>query len=461
MSSFINLTSNHALITINSHPIKRDELRTIASAIANRTKSSNLKEIAINTDLKAKYLFEFKHYLKEVFTNVQVSITLFINQIIELTDPLEIQQALQTHHHLRLGGHAGIERMRKTMKQIYTWPQMVKDIKKYVSDCSICERAKITRHTRTPMLVTSTADSPFDHVYIDYVGPVNPPSHEGYKGQYIFVATCELTKYSIAAPTFDMTAETTADVYIKHIILQFGTPSTVSHDRGTDFTSALFKKVNKLLNIKQVTTTAYHPQANIVERRNRSTSEYLRCYTHAKPQTWAELLPYCTFAYNITVNETTGYSPFELVYGRVVTLPDTLLRKQPIYNYDNFAQCIKKEFIDAWQIAKENINRKKEKRKAYYDQKVNDINVKVGDKILIKKPSKDKKFELIWRGPYEVTAVPSTKFVMYKNDKQIEDSVSKDRIKLAKANHTIVPNQQLNELAKCVYLIKRDYEMVQ
>lgn len=178
-STFVSFSQSHSLITINTLPIKQHELRAIAMAIAKHVRRHSINNIAINTDLKAKQLFEFKHYLHETFGGIQISITLCINQIIELTDPLEIQQALHTHHHLRLGGHAGLNRMIKTMKNIYTWQNMVKDIKNYVSNCSICERAKVTKYTKTPLLITDTPEHPFDHVYIDYVGPIRPPSQTG------------------------------------------------------------------------------------------------------------------------------------------------------------------------------------------------------------------------------------------------------------------------------------------
>lgn len=291
-SKFIQISDKHSIITINSLPIKQDEIKAIVNTIFKFTSDNEAPNIAINTDIKAKHLFEFKYLLQQAYEKISITITLHINQIIELIDPLEIQQALHMHHHLRLGGHAGIERMEKTMKKIYKWNGMSKDIKKYVLNCSTCERAKVTKYIKTPMMITSTGESPFDHMFLDYVGPVSPPSSEGYK--YIFVATCDLTGFSIAIPTRDMTAATTADCYVRHIILQYGFPSTVSTDRGTDFMAELFKQVNKKLKIKQISTTPYNPKANCVERRNRSTSEYLKCYTELKPETWAELLPYCT-----------------------------------------------------------------------------------------------------------------------------------------------------------------------
>lgn len=453
-TTFIQVSNKHSFTTINSIPIKQTEIKEIIYKIHKLATEEDYSSIAINLDLKGKNLFEFKYWLNQIFDKTQIAITLHINTVIELVDTNEIQEALRMHHHLRLGGHAGIERMTSTMKKIYHWPTMVKDIKTYVSQCSICERAKITKYTKTPMLISSTGEAPFDHIYIDYVGPISPPSNEGHK--YIFVATCDLTAYSIAIPTVDMTAKTTAEVYIKHIILQFGFPAMVSSDRGTDFMSDLFKQVNKILKIKQTSTTPYNPRANIVERRNRSTSEYLKCYTEAKPDTWAELLPYCTFAYNITVNVTTGFTPFELVYGKTVSLPDSILRNQPIYNYENYAHIMKKELRDAWNLARDMVNKKKEQRKKTYDKNVNDIHVQPGDQILIKKHVKNRKFDMSWVGPFEVTEVPNSKYVLYKDKKNLQKKIGKDHIKLAKANYFITKiSENDNNMINYIYTEKR------
>lgn len=186
----------------------------------------------------------------------------------------------------------------------------------------------------------------------------------------------------------------------------------------------------------------------------------MKCYTEAKPQTWAELLPYCTFAYNITVNTTTGFTPFELVFDRTVTLPTSLQKHRPIYNYANYAQLMKKEFIDAWQMAKKMIDQKKQERKKYYDKKINDIDVKMGDQILIKTQTKDKKYEMAWHGPYTVTAVPSSKYVHYRDKRNTERKIGKDHIKLAKA--TFAPINMLHDrMTNFIHAIRQEENFLQ
>lgn len=447
------------IITMKPTNLNQQDLQKLVEIVKNHASENGYDKIAIETDFKAHSLFILKHLLYTSFDQEKTTIDIFPNQIIELTSVTEIKSALEMHHNLRLGGHAGINGMKSTMKQIFWWPTMNEDIKKWVNGCTECERVKISKYTKTPMQITSTGSRPFEHIYLDHVGPVNPPSHDGYTN--IFVATCDLTKYTIAVPVFDLTTETTTDIFIKSIILQYGFPEIVSHDGGKAFKSELFfETLNKKLKVKDITTTPYNPRANIVERRNRSNAEYLACYTQLKPDTWAELLPYATFAYNITVNSATGFSPFELVFGRKVTLPDILAKQKPIYNYNNYSELIRREFADAWQLAKEKLQHGKEINKKYYDKKLKEIEIKVGDKILVKKIVKSKKFDYSWNGPFIVTNI-FEKYVEYKDGRKIK-KIGLDYVKLAKAAYDLrfvqqIPDEQEN-LVKQICFYRKNCE---
>lgn len=187
-----------------------------------------------------------------------------------------------------------------------------------------------------------------------------------------------------------------------------------------------------MLRIKQIITSPYTPRANAnVERRNRSTNEYLRAFTMKKPDSWSQLLPLYMFSYNIAVHSTTGYSPFELLYGRVVTLPDSILRRSPIYNYDSYAQLLKRELHDAWQLAREKIQQRKEISKRYYDRALNDVQIKVGDRIRVRNHKRHGKYDVLYRGPFTVIEVPSNKAVVYKDGNR-RRSANKDHVKLDK-----------------------------
>lgn len=389
------------------------------------------RNFAINALFSSTHLiFALKFELGKVFEKYACTATIYMNKVRELTDPREIETALYQHHKTKFGGHCGTKRMSKTLTKVYKWHGMSSDIKRYVKQCEVCEKTKTTGNMRTPMQITSTGSKPFDHVYVDFIGPINPPSN-GYK--YIFVATCDLTKYTVAQPTIDCTAESTAEAFLNEIIMKFGFPTQVTSDNAQNFTGKLFKELNKKLKIKQITTTPYHPQANIVERQNRSINQYLRAFTEKKPQDWAKLLPFYVFSYNHTVHSTTEYTPHHLLYGYDITMPSQITKNVPVYNYDNYVEVVRGELHDALQLAKERLMKRKEQNKNIFDRRANTKNIEPGDFVLIKNHNRKSKLDPIWLGPVDIDWADE-KYITAKID-GVYKKISLDDVKKSEAWH--------------------------
>ena len=79
------------------------------------------------------------------------------------------------------------------------------------------------------------------------------------KNKYFLTLIDHFTKYSEAIPIQDMPAETCARAYATHVIARHGTGSILVTDEGRFFTSVFFKETCKILGIKQVNASAYHP----------------------------------------------------------------------------------------------------------------------------------------------------------------------------------------------------------
>lgn len=322
----------------------------------------------------------------------------------EITRMEDINEILNMYHRSILGGHVGAERMKNTIRRFYKWPSMIKDIENYVRSCSICEKNKIGKHTRSPLQITSTGDRIFDHVFIDFVGRISPPSEDG--SEYIFTATCDLTKYVIAIPTKDCTALTTAKAFVENIILKFNIPTKLTTDNGTNFTAELFTEVTKLLKIKKILTTRYHPQSNVVERYHRSLNTYLRSFTQKYPDTWHKMLNFATFSYNNTVHSTTGFTPHELTFGFTIQLPTNITGSKPIiYNYENYKNELRSNLHDSYKLAKERILKRKIENKAQHDKKLNSLEIEPNDLVLQKIEVGKGKYHAQYEGPYRVEEV--------------------------------------------------------
>lgn len=242
------------------------------------------------------------------------------------------------------------------------------DIRKYIDDCAVCERTKIHTHTHTPLQITSVAKKPFEKIYIDFVGEINPNSVEGHK--YILTVSCDLTKYVVMKPTFDQTAETAARTIVDEVCLVFNFPKIIVSDNGPAFIAETFAQMAKILEIKHVKTAPYHPQSNGgIERYHRTLGQYVRAYVQKQAYNWHKFIPYFTFSYNSTVHSTTGYAPHTLVFGFDIELPVNTRKTRPNYNYDSYHAELLDQLKHMHECTRELIQKRKEENKRIYDKK--------------------------------------------------------------------------------------------
>lgn len=313
---------------------------------------------------------------------------------------------------------------------------MSNDIREYIRQCAVCEQAKITKHTKNPMVITDTATEPFQKIYMDVVGPINPVSVNG--NVYIFTCSCSLTKFAIGVPMQDTTALSTARALVHHVLLKYGISEEIVSDNGTNFISETLKEVNKLFKIKRTFSTPYRPQSNgQVERMHRNLGNFLRAYIQKEQNRWCEYLDYAFFAYNNSYNIATGFSPFELLYARPSKLPTEIVRRDvPVYNYENYAKELRFRLKTYHDLARENIIKAKEENKKYYDRgrKNTFLELKVNDLVLMLRATKKYKYENPYEGPYRVETILAPGVVkIRKGNKSVK--INTERLKLAKADY--------------------------
>lgn len=367
------------------------------------------------------------YYVKN---DVILTITFFLNKILELKEREDIEKIMELYHKSILGGHVGGEKMYKTISKFYKWNNMVDDIKKYVKSCSICEKTKVITNTKVPMQISSLGEVLFDHTFIDFVGPI-PASALGNK--YIFTAKCDLTQYLVAVPVVDCSALTAANCLLEHIICRYNFPSRLISDNATSFNSQVIKELTHLFNIKKIFTTPYHPQSNVVERAHKTLNAYLRAFTDKNKEYWDDILKFATFVYNNTIHTTTGYTPHELAHGFKVQIPNHLSKPKLSYNYDNLADMVRNNIANALNIAKEHLLNRKLKNKQYYDRNASEADIRIDDYVLIKDPIKKHKFQDVYDGPYKVIDAHESYLEILKKGKKVK--IHKNMTKRVNANH--------------------------
>ena len=318
------------------------------------------------------------------------------------------RKVLELAHDMPMGGHLGENKTRDRVYSQFTWPGVRADVKRHVGTCDACQRTTPRGRTpRFPMQHMPIVGEPFELVGVDLIGPL-PPSSTGM--QYVLVLVDHATRYPEAVPLRNMTAKTVAKALIE-IFQRMGIPKVMLTDQGTQFTGELMRGVQEILEIEAKFTTAYHPQTNgVVERFNGTLKAMLRRLTQEKPRTWDCFVAPALFAFREVPQETTGFSPFELMFGRKVRGPMAVLhdlwtkdeQPQPVKIASKYVCELRERIAETCKLARENLRRAAKTTKEWYDRKATPRDIGPGDDVLLLLPEKHNKLELAWQGPYRV-----------------------------------------------------------
>ena len=288
-------------------------------------------------------------------------------ELIQLVIPAtKREQVISLYHNPPLGGHQSTEKMVSIMTRQVVWNQMAKDVKKFVKSCLRCNLANQPhQRKKAPMIPSEIPEKPFTRLGLDLIGPL-PIAENG--ARYLFVATDLLTKYAIAVPMQRPTAEETAKIFVEDIVMKYGVPTAVISDQGSNFTSDLFRQVCRVMKIKHIKTTPYHPQSNgQTERTNGILVRLMRTLIEDdQVGRWTQYVAPATFLYNSAVQRSTRASPFFLLYGRTPNLMLDFCAEQPFYmDEPSYADIFPRTFSRILRVARQQIECAQMKQQKY------------------------------------------------------------------------------------------------
>ena len=218
------------------------------------------------------------------------------------------------------------------------------------------------------------------------------------------------TRYPEAQPLKDIHAETVAEALV-NMFARVGIPKEILSDQGSQFLSAVMKEVCRLLSVKQMVTTPYHPMCNgLVEKFNGTLKNMLRRMCSEKPKDWDRYIGPLLFAYREVKQESLGYAPFELLYGRTVRGPMRIFRElltsesvEPeVKTTYEYVVDLKERLQDTCDLAHQELLKSQVKQQKYYNRKTQARSFQAGDKVLVLLPTDSNKLLLQWKGPFTV-----------------------------------------------------------
>lgn len=197
-----------------------------------------------------------------------------------------------------------------------------------------------------------------------------------------------------------------------NFIVHYGFPSRLLSDQGRDFESKTIKELCALMGADKIRTTPYHPCGNPVERFNRTLLDMLGTLDEKDKYHWRDFVKSLVHAYNCTTNDTTGYSPYKLMFGRQPKLPiDLVLGLHPdANNYKTHSEYVKglhQLLQESYSLAAKNSRKMGAQNKARFDKKVRAAELHEGDRVLAKSVNIRGKHKLADRWEQRVHVVVS------------------------------------------------------
>jgi transposase InsO family protein len=287
---------------------------------------------------------------------------------------------------------------------------MRRDVDQYVRECDECQRQKQTHEYRAPLGEVRKPTYPFEISGMDICGPYNRTPRGN---KYLLTFIDHFFKYTEAIPIPDMTAEVCARAYATQIVARHGAGSVLVTDQGRQFMSTFFQETCRILGVKHINTSAWHPQGNgVSERFHKTMHQGLSHYVNDSGTNWDTLINFYLMAYRATPHGTTGFSPHYLLHAREMVLPTTqniAAKLSPdMTDTDQVAKLenLKSSLKTAYKLVRQNIDKSYQSNKRHYDRKAKQRTFSADDVVYLfcpaTKPGQCRKFQKKWAGPFRI-----------------------------------------------------------
>ena len=317
------------------------------------------------------------------------------------------REILSTAHESPMSGHLGINKTYHKISNHFYWPGLKSDVSRYCKTCHTCQMVGKSNQTipKAQLQPIPAFDEPFSRILIDCVGPL-PRTKSG--NEYLLTIMCTSTRFPEAVPLRNIKTKSIVKALIKFFTF-VGLPKSIQFDQGSNFMSGIFQQVMHELGIKQYRSSACHPESQgALERFHQILKNMIRSYCFDTEKDWDEGIHLLLFAIRESVQESLGFSPFELVFGHSVRGPLKLLKEKFLSNDEtplNLLQYVsdfRNRLSRACEVARSNLKMSQGKMKARYDNHVIDRKFKPGDKVLALLPIPGRPLQARYFGPYTI-----------------------------------------------------------
>ena len=298
---------------------------------------------------------------------------------------------LKLAHDSAMGGHLGINKTLDRITKHFYWPRIRHSVSEFCKTCHVCQMVGKPNQKIpvAPLKPIPAFVEPFSRIIIDCVGPL-PKTRS--RNQYLLTIMCASTGYPEAIPLSNTTAPKISKALINFFTF-VGLPKEIQSDQGSNFMSGLFQQVVFQLGAKQIKSSAYHPESQgALERFHSTLKNMIKTYCFDNEKDRDEGIGLLLFAVRESVQESLGFSPFELVFGHSVRGPLKLVKGNWLcespqnLNLLDYVTKFRGRLKKVCELAQTNPRESQFEMKNRYDRKAQNSTFKPSDTILVLLP---------------------------------------------------------------------------
>ena len=304
--------------------------------------------------------------------------------------PSTLQGRILAWYHEYLA-HPGMTRLEATLRATLIWPDMRKDVERFVRTCRKCQFNKKQRKKYGLLpLKKAEKSEPWNRVDVDMIGPWTVTAANGTFTLQALTMIDPATGWFEIKDVPEMTADECQNVFDDVWLCRYPRPEYLGYDGGSEF-KGVFAEMRANYGMKGCESSPYNPQANgIIERVHQVLADALKTFELSGRELdtrdpWSAFLAAAAYAIWSTFHTTLQATPAQLVFGRDMLLPIKFKADWAGIKHRRQAEMRRN-------------NERENRSRVPYKYRVN-------DKVLLTKPGIIRKLATPRVGPYTVTRV--------------------------------------------------------
>ncbi|WVZ16786.1 hypothetical protein V8G54_009768 [Vigna mungo] len=229
------------------------------------------------------------------------------------------QPAFLEFHCTPIAGHTWISRTLSKLMTNFFWQTIRSDVKAFQTKLPTQRPSGLLQ----PIFPPSHC---WEDLSLDFI--IGLPPYKGFT--IILVVVDRFSKgahFRMLPKSFS--ASQVAQLFVDIVCKHHGLPHSLIFYRDPIFISHFWQELFRLSGTKLRMSTAYHPQTDgQTEVTNKVLQQYLHSFVHHKLSLWGKFLSWAEWSFNTSINASTGFSPFEVMFGRKPPLMPPLLSEE-------------------------------------------------------------------------------------------------------------------------------------